>query len=147
MYASAIWNTVLMSCTDKDGQDLLSQSEFTETISIFGEASQSNIPFSIKTLKIGESEKHYLEFNADLPDKKDMIFDESGKEATGTSSSVMKIGDKTLSLKCSFRFRNSVPENYGNNAITLESIEGGGLWADDVNNRWNSSFIVLDVIY
>ncbi len=146
MLASAMWNDVLMSCTDSNGQDLLTQSGFSETISIYGEASQKEIPFTIKTLKIDGSERCYVDFSAELPDRENMTFDESGHEAFGSSSVILKMGGKTFPLKCTFRFYVGEPGYFGNNIIMLKSIEGGGLMADDVNNRWNSSFLVLDVI-
>ncbi len=147
MHASAVISSVLMSCSDSDGKDLLTESGFVGTISIYGEASQKEIPFAIKTLKIDDLERCYLRFGAELPDWKNMTFDESGHEAVGSSSIILKMGDKTYPLKCTFRYHLGEPGYYGNSSIVLKRIEGGGLSAGDVNSLWDNSILTLDAIY
>lgn len=145
MHASALHNGVLVSCVEASGSDLLSNENFLDKITIHGVLSNKDIPFEIKKIKSDGIERHYLSFNADLPDKGSMKYKDA-TEAEGVSTVVLKMNGQEVKLLCTFKYTCSSDSSYGNNLIAIESVEYEGKTIIRKDHIMNSDIIVNFVL-
>lgn len=138
-HASAIHNGILISYTGADEKDMLLSEDIVSSISIKGQYSKKDIPFTIKSIIDGNSSRSYLSFNAELPSSNDMNFNVDKTEAYGESVVNLNICGKQIKLKCKFIYNCSNSETYGSNIIKLDSIECNGI---SMSEKANSQIII-----
>ena len=123
LQASAISNGILISLHDASGNDLIREMTQTSDISIYGKLSKKQLPYDVRKIKIQDTEYNYISFAADLPDIKDLLFNEDKTEATGTSNVEIKFAGQTVVLECSYKYTTSKELHFGNSLIVIESIK------------------------
>ena len=79
-HRSAIFNGVKLVLTDADGNDLGGQTEMFSTLRIYGNLSKQYVSTERRT----EDGITYIKFNADLPDERNINYNETKHIGTGT---------------------------------------------------------------
>ena len=123
MFASAQQRTVELFCVDKDGNDLLADEDFVDQIKIYGCLSKKELKFQIDEITKDGKSQNYLYFSPDLPNTKDMQFEDEHL-AYGKSQFIMFINKQKLKFSCLFRYHSSdIPNLIGGDVIAIQSIE------------------------
>ncbi|MDO5608842.1 MAG: hypothetical protein Q4G08_10345 [Capnocytophaga sp.] len=122
--ASNVIADINVIIVDAEGNDLLADEKFVETISIYSHLSRKD-----KTLEIkNNTGKKYIKFNADLPEEKAMnpIVKSDTVESKGNSEMTLTAGNDTVHLTASFLYRNrtvDIPEMYGGTGIYITEVK------------------------
>ena len=114
-HRSAIFNGVKILLTDKDGNDLGSLTEMFSSLRVYGELSGEYA----STQSIKEDDMTYIKFNADLPDERDINYNEDKSTGTGTSTMTITVDGKTAHLTFAFETTSNGEQMYGGNAIHI----------------------------
>ncbi len=138
--ASTVMNGILISI-ESDEEDLLLEKEYTDNISIMGNQSKKQLSFKIIKLLDDSDGRNYISFDAEIPDIKDFEFDNE-KEAYGQSTVVLLFDNKSIELKCKFKYICTDRTTYGNNSITIEEVENNGNTVLRENNLMNSDIVL-----
>lgn len=141
MAASAQSRGVLVSFINTSGDDLLSDEDYVGKISIHGVLSGKELPFKIKEFERNGIGRYYLSFKADLPETKEMIFDETDN-AKGTSIIELKINQQDVKLICTFKYFCANQEALGENSIFIESIRCCNKTITRKNHEIDSDFVI-----
>lgn len=110
---------IILSCVDRKGEDLLSNKEFLDAITIEGDASHSRIRFDV----INSGEKKAILFLAELPNQSDMKWTNDRKEASGISKMTIKFKKNKLQLKCHIKYIANRPPAAPGGTATLEEVQ------------------------
>lgn len=110
---------IVVSCADRKGQDLLSDKEFLDAITIEGDASHSKIRYDV----INSGEKKAILFLAELPDQSDMKWTNDHKEASGISKITIKFKKSKLQLKCHIKYIANRPPAAAGGKATIEEVQ------------------------
>ena len=128
--ASQISNTILMSYTDTEGNDMLSLDNVRNSIVIQGQYNK-RLPFSVIKLSDNEKCQNYISIVAELPDERSMFFNSDSTEAYGESRLNLTVGGETQMLKCRYRYVcTKMPDDevyFGNSGIRIYSVEYNGI--------------------
>lgn len=110
---------IVMSCIDQKGQDLLSDKEFLDAITIDGDASHSKIRYDV----INSGDKKAILFTAELPDQSEMKWTNDRKEASGISKITIKFKKDKIQLKCHIKYIANRPPAASGGKATLEEVQ------------------------
>ena len=140
-HRSAIINGVKMVLTDADGNDLCSQTETLSSLKIYGNLSGQYA----STGNMREDGVMYIKFNADLPDERDIKYNEDKSIGTGTSTMTITVDGKTARLTFAFEISDNSngEEMYGGNAI---HVIGAQLGNKTVANEENGDMVIVLVV-
>lgn len=141
MTASVQWNSVMISCVDSSGTDLLSDENYVKKINIRGITSGRELPFKINKLENDGVERCYLSFKVDLPNTKEMKFSDTNN-AVGISIVDLKINGLDVRLTCRFRYFCANKETIGENSIVIESIKYNNKEVTRTDHEMYSDFIL-----
>ncbi len=109
---------IAISCFDLKGEDLLEDKEFLASITIEGDASHSKIRYDL--INIGR--KKAFQFNAELPDQREMKWTNDRKEASGISKMTIKFKKSKLQLKCYIKYIANLPPAAPGGKAILEEV-------------------------
>ena len=140
-HRSAIINGVKMVLTDADGNNLCSQTETLSSLKIYGNLSGQYA----STGNMREDGVMYIKFNADLPDERDIKYNEDKSIGTGTSTMTITVDGKTARLTFAFEISDNSngEEMYGGNAI---HVIGAQLGNKTVANEENGDMVIVLVV-
>ncbi len=110
---------IVVSCEDRQGQDLLSDKDFLDAITIEGDASHSRIRYDV----INSGNKKAIIFAAELPDQSDMKWTNDRKEASGISKITIKFKKNKLQLKCHIKYVANRPPAAPGGKATIEEVQ------------------------
>ena len=138
-HRSAIFNGVKLILTDADGNDLGSQTEMFSSLRIYGELSEEYA----STQSMKEDGMTYIKFNADLPDERDINYNEDKSTGTGTSTMTINADGKTARLTFAFETTSNGEQMYGGNAI---HVIGARLGNKVVVNEEDGDMVIVLVV-
>lgn len=110
---------IVVSCVDLKGQDLISDKDFLDAITIEGDASHSKIRYDV----INSGEKKAILFAAELPDQSDMKWTYDHKEASGISKITIRFKKSKLQLKCHIKYIANRPPAATGGKATIEEVQ------------------------
>ena len=128
-----------MILTDADGNDLGSQTEMFSSLRIYGELSEEYA----STQSIKEDGMTYIRFNADLPDERDINYNEDKSTGTGTSTMTINADGKTARLTFAFETTSNGEQMYGGNAIHIISARLGN---KVIGNEEDGDMVIVLVV-
>ena len=138
-HRSAIFNGVKLILTDADGNDLGSQTEMFSSLRIYGELSEEYA----STQSMKEDGMTYIRFNADLPDERDINYNEDKSTGTGTSTMTINADGKTARLTFAFETTSNGEQMYGGNAIHIISARLGN---KVIGNEEDGDMVIVLVV-
>ncbi|MDR3128931.1 MAG: hypothetical protein LBU03_01565 [Tannerellaceae bacterium] len=126
MIASLQQREIAFSCVDIEGKDMLAEPDLQ--VSVYGELSKKNIPFSTGTAETEGGTKTFVRFSADLPDQQKMVVntnEEGDIEGKGSAVMIVEVFGKKLRLICDYKYFNQDARlgALGLNSIVIERIE------------------------
>ena len=110
---------IVVSCVDRKGQDLLSDKNFLDAITIEGEGSHSRIRYNV----INSGDNKAILFEAELPDQSDMKWTKDRKEASGISKITIKFKKDKLHMKCHIKYIANRPPAAAGGKATIEEVQ------------------------
>ena len=120
-HRSAIFNEVKLMLTDADGNDLGGSNEVFSSMKVYGELSRQYASIESMT----EDGLTYLKFNADLPDERNIKYNDDKSIGTGTSTMTVTVDGKTDRLTFDFETTTNGEAMYGGNAIHVTGVQDG----------------------
>jgi hypothetical protein len=140
-HRSVIFNGVKLVLTDADGNDLGSQTDMFSSLRIYGNLSKQYV----STTRLTEDGITYIKFNADLPDERNINYNDDKHTGTGTSTMTITVDGKTALLTFAFETTdNSYGEQmYGGNDI---HVIGAKLGNEVIANEEDGDMVVVLII-
>ena len=138
-HRSVIFNGVKLVLTDADGNDLGSQTDMFSSLRIYGNLSKQYV----STTRLTEDGITYFKFNADLPDERDIRYNEDKHLGTGTSTMTITVDGKTAHLTFAFETTDNGEQMMGGNAIHVISAKLGN---EVITNEEDGDMVVVLVV-
>ena len=140
-HRSAIFNGVKLVLTDADGNDLGSQTDMFSSLRIYGNLSKQYV----STTRLIEDGITYIKFNADLPDERNINYNDDKHTGTGTSTMTITVDGKTALLTFAFETTDNSYEGqmYGGNGI---HVIGAKLGNEVIANEEDGDMVVVLII-
>ena len=138
-HRSAIFNGVKLVLTDEDGNDLGGQTEMFSTLRIYGNLSKQYVSTERRT----EDGITYIKFNADLPDERNINYNDDKHIGTGTSTMTITVDGKTAYLTFAFEAISSGEVMYGGNDI---HVIGAKLGNEFIANDEDGDMVVVLIV-
>lgn len=138
-HRSAIFNGVKLVLTDTDGNDLGGLTDMFSSLKIYGNLSKQYV----STERLTEDGITYFKFNADLPDERDIRYNEDKHLGTGTSTMTITVDGKTAHLTFAFETTDNGEQMMGGNAIHVISAKLGN---EVITNEEDGDMVVVLVV-
>ena len=138
-HRSVIFNGVKLVLTDADGNDLGGLTDMFSSLKIYGNLSKQYV----STERLTEDGITYFKFNADLPDERDIRYNEDKHLGTGTSTMTITVDGKTAHLTFAFETTDNGEQMMGGNAIHVISAKLGN---EVITNEEDGDMVVVLVV-